>query len=121
MKNKGFTLVELLAVIAILMLLITVITPKVMKQLNSAKNITEQKQIDTLIEIAKIYTNEHTNRLPLGNNESIITIDELKQAGLINKDQILNPKTKEEMTGCVKIQNVINNKYKYIYSEDECD
>ncbi len=120
MKNKGFTLVELLAVIAVLMLLVAVIAPKVMEQLNTSKTITQQEQINTLINITKIYTNEHTDRLPNENQTSIITIDELMQSGMISKKQIIDPKTKEEMIGCIKITNE-NNKFKYEYSKNRCD
>lgn len=118
MKNKGFTLVELLAAVAILMLLITIITPKVIKQLSSAENITQQEQIDSLINIAKIYTNQNTEKLPEKNNISVISIQELIESGLINKTQILDPKTNEELTGCIIIKD--ENKYKYEYN-NKCD
>ena len=117
MKNKGFTLVELLAVVAILMLLVSVITPKVMSQLNTSKEVTQKEQINTLINIAKIYTNQNTEKLPENNSISVVTIQELKESGLINKNQILDPKTKEELTGCILIKDE-NNKYKYEYNED---
>lgn len=120
MKNKGFTLVELLAVVAILMLLVTIVTPKVIKQLNSSEDVTQKEQINTLINIAKIYTNQNTEKLPENNSISVITIQELKESGLINKSQILDPKTKEELTGCILIKDE-NNKYKYEYKEDKCN
>ena len=117
MKNKGFTLVELLAVIAILMLLIAVITPKVISQLNTSKTITQQEQINSLINAAKIYTNQNTDLLPEENGVSSITIDELKQSNLIDKSKVIDPKTKEELTGCILIRDE-SNKYKYEYKEN---
>ena len=119
MKNKGFTLVELLAVVAVLILLITVITPKVINQLSTSEEVTRQEQINTLIDIAKIYTNENTDKLPEEDKApiSLITIEELKQAGLINKSQIIDPKTKEQMTGCIRIT-IENNNYKYTYNNN---
>lgn len=120
MKNKGFTLVELLAVIAVLLILITLITPKVINQLNSSEDVTQKEQINTLINIAKIYTNQNTEKLPENNSISVITIQELKESGLINKSQILDPKTKEELTGCILIKDE-NNKYNYEYNEDTCN
>ena len=120
MKNKGFTLVELLAVIAVLLILITLITPKVINQLNSSEDVTQQEQINTLINIAKIYTNQNTEKLPENNSISVITVQELKESGLINKSQILDPKTKEELTGCILIKDE-NNKYNYEYNEDTCN
>ena len=120
MKNKGFTLVELLAVVAILMLLISVITPKVMSQLNMSEDVTQKEQINTLIDIAKIYTNQNTTKLPEENHTSIITIEELKQSELINKNEIIDPKTKEQITGCIRIT-IEHNKYKYEYSKNNCE
>ena len=120
MKNKGFTLIELLAIIAILMLLITVITPKVMRQLKTSEDVTQKEQINTLINIAKIYANENTEKLPEKNSVSAVTIQEIKESGLINKKQILDPKTNEELTGCILIKDE-NNKYKYEYNEDNCN
>ena len=117
MKNKGFTLIEILAVIVILMILITLITPKVFKQLKTAENITDQEQINTIINISKIYMNQNTDLLPIENNIYTISIDELKQSGLIQTKQILNPSTKEELTGYIIVKNE-NNKYKYEYKEE---
>ncbi len=116
--NRAFTLVELLTTIAVLLLIMTIIIPKVVKQLDNSENVVEQDQINTIINISKIYTNQNTSKLPEENQTSVITMQELKQSGLINKSQIINPKTKEEMTGCIKITNE-QNKYKYIYGDCE--
>ncbi len=120
MKNKGFTLVELLAVVIILLLVITIITPKVLKQLNTSENITRNEQINSLINIAKIYTNQNTEKLPEKNSVSIISIDELEKSNLINKSEVINPKTNQELTGCILIKDE-GNKYKYEYNEDKCN
>ena len=59
MKNKGFTLVELLAVIAILALLVIIALPNVLKMFNQAKKdtfLTESKNIYK--EISKKYISE---------------------------------------------------------------
>jgi uncharacterized repeat protein (TIGR02543 family)/prepilin-type N-terminal cleavage/methylation domain-containing protein len=117
MKKNGFTLIELLATVAVLLILITLVTPVVINQLKSASNVAENKQINTLIDIAKIYTNQNTDKLPEKNSISSVSIDELKQSGLINKNQILNPKTNEELTGCIVIEDE-NNKYKYEYKNN---
>ena len=120
MNKKGFTLVELLAVIVIILLLITIIAPKVFNQLNSAGNVTQTEQIKSLINVAKIYVQK--NNIDIDNNDyEIITIENIKNSGLINKNTVLDPKTKEELTGCIKVTNG-NNKYIYEYKEaNECE
>ena len=116
MNKKAFTLIELLAVVLILMILITIITPKIFKYLKNAENITDQEQINTIINISKIYMSKHSNLLPQENDLYIIQLQELKDSELIKTNQILNPSTNEELTGCVIIKNE-NNKYKYEYEE----
>ena len=119
-NNKGFTLVELLAVVAILVLILSLITPKIFKQLTTAGKVTDQEQINAIIDTSKLYMNQHSELLPEHNSLYVITLNELKESGLIKTSQILNPSTKEELTGCVVV-NYENNKYKYEYNEDKCD
>ena len=115
-NNKAFTLVELLAVVAILTLIIVIITPKVFKQLKTAENVTDQEQINSLINTSKIYMNQNSNLLPQENDIYVISLDELKESGLIQKSQILNPSTNEELNGYIIVK-FENNKYKYEYKE----
>ena len=117
-NNKGFTLVELLAVVAILILILSLITPKIFKQLKTAEKVTDQEQINAIIDTSKLYMNQHSELLPEHNSLYIITLNELKESGLIKTSQILNPSTKEELTGCVVV-NYENNKYKYEYKEEK--
>ena len=59
MKNKGFTLVELLAVIAILALLVIIALPNVLKMFNQAKKDTFLTEAKTIYkEISKKYISE---------------------------------------------------------------
>ena len=116
--NKGFTLIELLAVVAILIMILALIAPKIFRQLKNAENITDKEQINAIINASKLYMNQHSELLPDHNSIYSITLDDLKQSELIKNNQVLNPSTKEELTGCV-IVNYENNKYKYQY-KDNC-
>jgi uncharacterized repeat protein (TIGR02543 family) len=113
-NNKGFTLVEILAVVAVLILIIAIITPKIFKQFQNAEKITNQEQINTIINIAKIYMNQNSELLPKEGREYNITLQELKNSGLISTSQILNPSTKQELQGYISVK-YINNKYNYKY------
>ena len=116
-NNKGFTLVELLAVVAILVLILSLITPKIFKQLKTAENVTDKEQINAIINTSKLYMNQHSELLPEHNSLYTITLNELKESGLIKSSQILNPSTKEELKGCVLVR-YQNNKYDYEYKEE---
>ena len=102
MKNKGFTLVELLAVIAILALLVIIALPNVLKMFNQAKKdtfLTESKNIYK--EISKEYISETmkgnkiniisntNNQLDLESNNLKYNI-KLKGDGSIKKFQVSN-------------------------------
>lgn len=117
-NNKGFTLVEVLAVVVILIAVITIITPKVISSFNNSEETIYKKQIESIIDISRIYMSSHTNLLPEENENYIIKITDLQQDKLINKDDILNPKTKEPLTGCILVR-YLNNKYQYDYVEEE--
>lgn len=119
-NNKGFTLVELLAVVVILITLITIITPKVFKQLKNSETVIDREQINAIIDTSKLYMNQHSELLPKENSLYVITLNELKDSGLIKSNQILNPSTNEELKGCVLVK-YQNNKYNYEYNEDKCD
>ena len=102
MKKKGFTLVELLAVIAILALLVIIALPNVLKMFNQAKKdtfLTEAKNIYK--EISKKYISETmkgnkiniisntNNQLDLESNNLKYNI-KLKGDGSIKKFQVSN-------------------------------
>lgn len=53
MKKKGFTLVELLAVIAILAILVVIAMPNVLGMFNSAKSNTFVTEVQTMMDTAK--------------------------------------------------------------------
>lgn len=116
-NNKGFTLIELLAVVVILITIIVIITPKVFKQLKTAENVTDKEQINAIINATQLYMNQNTNLLPEQNEMNIISLNELKESGLIKSSQILNPSTKKELTGCIVVK-YEKNKYKYEYKEE---
>lgn len=118
MKNKGFTLPEMLAVVSILLIIATIITPKVLKETKNSEEKAYQIQIDELVKISKIYMNNNINLLP--EDQYVITLEELKNAKLITSEKVINPKTNEELTGCILVK-YENNKYSYTYTENDCD
>ena len=105
MKNKGFTLVELLAVIAILALLVIIALPNVLKMFNQAKKDTFLTEAKTIYkEISKKYISE-TMR---GNKISIISNDNNK---LELESNDLKYKVKLKNDGSIKKFEVSNGNY----------
>lgn len=94
MKNKGFTLVELLAIITILSLIAVLITPFVNNFIKNSEDKSYNVQIKTIKEAATNFSLEYGNFLSSVNNLSSFTIDLklLKDLAFIDFD-IRNPKT----------------------------
>ena len=105
MKNKGFTLVELLAVIAILAIFVIIALPNVLKMFNQAKKDTFLTEAKTIYkEISKKYISE-TMR---GNKISIISNDNNK---LELESNDLKYKVKLKNDGSIKKFEVSNGNY----------
>lgn len=93
MKNKGFTLVELLAILVILGLLATIITPVVQKTLTANKEKVYEIMVDQIKDYTKDYLAKNTSVLPDEEDvASVVKFIDLKRAGLLQINMI-NPKT----------------------------
>ncbi len=114
MKNKGFTLAELLGVIIILgvIALITIVT--VTNTMKENKEDLYEIQINNIIVGAKTWASSHVFELPDQDGESItLTLAELKQSGFVEND-ITNPKTNELFSNDLKVKiTKVDNNYKY--------
>lgn len=118
--KKGFTLVEVLAVIVILGLLVVIISPVVNNLLGDSEDALYDKQVDSIVKATKKYMVEHSELLPENSDSKAIYINDLINNGVIDKDKVINPKTKEEMNGCVVVSyNHEFNQYEYNY-KDSC-
>ena len=119
MNKKGFTLVELLAVIVILGMLVSIISPVVTSLLNDSKASLSKNQIDMVITASKKYMIDHSDLLPEGNGVYYVSISELINSGVIDNDKVIDPKTKKELNGCVKVSYSSSyNQYEYNYTNN---
>lgn len=111
MKNKkGFTLVELIAVIVILSLLITIAVPTVITLMAKNRKKAYEGKIDVILKQAKQYARDNENFLYSSTSMydryicNVITIGELKNAGYLeelkedgSKGIIKDPRNNESM------------------------
>ena len=104
-KNKGFTLVELLAVIVVIGIITVIVTVNLMGQKKEA-NIKEAKMIEKQLEDigASIYTKE---RLQDENNEISVEQDETPK--IIDYDNITDSKRIELASLSTYMENVSGN------------
>ena len=115
MNKKGFTLVELLAVIVILALIALIAYPNVTKIISGAKENTNKIQMSALNQAMDTYIARHAAEL--GDSE-IVCLSDLKKDGLLDKDaKIVNPEDDSEYVGYFTLTwDATYNQYTYTYT-----
>lgn len=126
MKNKGFTLIELIGTIVILSLLLLIISPLVTRSLKEGVLKVDEQAKANIELAAKNWASDNKGLLPKTQNGSYkITVSEMQEQGYL-EDDIKLPSTassinsscvyitKENATGSAK------DKYKYVYNDTEC-
>lgn len=94
MNNKGFTLVEVLAVIVLLIVIFMIIVPSVTSVVRKSKNTVYQKQINTILTATYDWSLKNVNNLPEKNEKVFVTLGELKINGLVDAN-IVDSNTRE--------------------------
>lgn len=123
-NNKGFTLVEILAVIVILLIIVVIAAPNMTKEIkrgeDASQNVLNQK-IENAAHLyaAKYYADEIVKCN--SNNCIKFTLANLEKDGLINlNNECIDNGTKNVTTQNIKISyDSTNSKIKYDYSELE--
>lgn len=121
MKQRGFTLAELLAVIVILGLIAVITIPVVTKTLADYKVRLCKEQIGNIEEAARIWGTDHLLELP-DTEEDILTIhlEDLQNGGYIDKN-IKDPVDSKKTIGNIPI-NITKTGKKYYYTvEYSCE
>jgi len=106
-NNKGFTLVEIIVTIGLLLLIATVTVPSIITIQNKNKNKNYENLKETIITAAENY---YQNNLDLGSSDKChITLQDLANKNLI-KTPIKNPKTNKEisLSTYIEIKKIIN-------------
>jgi len=104
--KKGFTLIELVAVIIILGIIAVITIPVADKVIKDSKETLYKAQIEDIIEGAKAWSTNNASSLPTEGKMKTITLGELQKGGYIDKD-LENPKTglKFSETTLITIEN----------------
>ncbi len=94
MRQKGFTLAELLAVIVVLGLISVITIPMVTKSLGEYKARLCNEQVSNIEEAARVWGSDHLFELP--DTTKDITLKDLQAGGYIDKN-IKNSKNGKEI------------------------
>lgn len=104
MKNKGFTMIELLAIITILATILLISFPTLINMTRRDKERQYNDMVATLCKAGETFIYDNEEDYPeLGTTGNIIyvDIDDLKNDDLIDKSE-KNPKTKKQISGNIK-------------------
>lgn len=100
MKNKGFTLIELMATIAIIALLAVFLTPVVKNLIDDSNQKAYDSVVDTIEDAAKSYAYLNSASIDSSittNGYAEVTIETLKESDLLD-NKLINPLTKSEIS-----------------------
>ena len=84
MKEKGFTLTEIIAVLAVLGLLLAIALPQVLSQFRSQQEGMSEKQKDLIIESTRLYVEDNALNVP-GAEGCRFTFDTLVALDVLNQ------------------------------------
>ena len=101
--KKGFTLVELLAVIIILALLGLLTSTAIIKIVNKSKEDMYDAQTNLIIEAARTWASENIGLLPDENSCVYLTLKDLTDYGLLDSN-IIDARTNEPLNPNLKIK-----------------
>lgn len=122
MKNRGFTLVELLGVIVVLVVLSLVAFPLIANQFTKSKGKISNATISLVEEAASLYVDERPNDYEKTNgNQYCISLGQLIQDGKLNSP-FVDSSTGKEISSSKEVQvTVSNNQFHYQFlTEGEC-
>lgn len=99
MNRKGFTLIEVIMVIAIIAILSIILAPNVMVLINKNNERSCEKMIDNIKSAAKMYVNQNKYKLGFdcSGTAKEITLQTLVDAGYLG-GELVNPINKEEIS-----------------------
>ena len=119
MNKKGFTLIEMLAIIILLSVIALITYPIINNVVSDSKDEIYDKQISELVRLANTWVTKNTNKLKTEEGYTYdLSFEESNEQGFTSDKQIKNPKTGKNLTGCMKVTyNSSKNGYDVAYDE----
>ena len=119
MNKKGFTMVELLAVLILLGVLAIIAIPAINSTINSSKEKAKEAQAEIILDAAQSYASEHTELLPK-KGITVFNISDLIDKNYIDSSDADSIAKTDYASMCVKVR--YSTKYnQYQYQITSCD
>lgn len=110
LNRKGFTLIELMAVLAVLVIIMGIALPNITSSIERSKQKQKDAKIELLTSAAELYFDRHSS-LDKANGVFISTLISDQDIPGIDVDELCSS------TCCVKY---ISNKYQFVDDRDGC-
>ena len=119
MNKKGFTLIEIIAIIILLSVIALITYPVINNLIINSKEELYEKQISELVRLSNTWATKNIKKLKMTDGYVYnLSFEELYEQGFVSDKQVKNPKTGENLPGCMKVTfNSTNNGYDVSYDE----
>ena len=113
LNNKGFTLVEVLAVLVILVVIMSIAIPNISSSVERSKSKQDDARKKILISAAELYVADNKNYvyIHLNDGEYEISLSDLVSNGYVTEDQIKD--SNGNVFGCKIIYKKEDNSYTF--------
>ncbi len=119
MRNGGFTLAELLGVIAILGVIALITVPAINRSLDSGREDLYETQIEQIKKGGEDYYTQHLEEMPSNvGDRACQSLESLKSNGYLPVD-IKNPKTNEDFSQLTQVCVEKVGETEFVYSVEE--
>ena len=105
LNNKGFTLVELLATVVILLAISTIAVTSISAAMDRQNEKKDKEMLNMIISYGRLYIEEHKNRI------SCVSIDDLQDEYNLDDSVLKKSTDNTTLTGVIKLSGG-----KYIYA-----
>lgn len=109
MNNKGFTLVELLAIVVIISIIATVAVPNITNEINSSDKHTQNVVDESIENASKLYVAKYYAKQFINGKQIKFTLNDLENDGLLN--------LKSGVCDGFKNKDIVVNNHVYDYKE----
>ena len=119
--KKGFTLIELIVVIALIGVIAVMVSTNVFGIMNRSRSSLSSTQINTIEEAAEKWGTINADQMPLDDSVLSVDINTLADDGFIDSASLENPKNGNKLCGVVEIKyNSSKKQYQYNFVEKDC-
>lgn len=118
MKKNGFTLIELLAVVTLLALIMLIVIPPMVSQVQKVRGDLSESQTKLIYSATETYIGKYKNDYPTREGRKYcISLQMLVNEGLL-QDNLVNQLTDADISLDMTVEIVVDSKVSYSYAFD---